>query len=453
MAGFDLKLANGQLVTSAGIFAADVGIRDGAIAAIGEWGSLAGAEEVVDLGGRVILPGGIDTHVHGGDPGAFDFAEVTRAAALGGVTTVVDMPIQIPNTTDAETFDAKLEVIGPKAHVDFALWATLAPGGAGAIPELKERGAVGIKLVMQRSVEGVMPLHGDGELVEAFDELRAAGLPAAIHAESQDMIAHLEEKLRREGRSDPRAFLDCHPPITELEAIHRALFLAHRAGARIHIAHCSLGEGVDMIDEARRSGQAVSVETCPHYLVLDDTIFDSRGVFAKLSPALRDRGEVEALWQRLREDKVDSLASDHVPYPLPFKEQGIWEAAAGSPGIQTMVPLILREGVKKSRITLPQLARLTSEGPARVAGLYPRKGSVRIGADADFAIFDMGRERPVTVEDQVGVEWTLYEGMQAIYPERVLVRGRSVVRGGVVVGQPGEGEFCVPERAHSPGVW
>jgi allantoinase len=449
MAGFDLKLVNGQLVTSAGVSAVDVGIRDGSIAAIGDWGSLVDAEEVVDLTGRVILPGGIDTHVHGGDPGAFDFGEVSRAAALGGVTTIVDMPIQIPNTTDAESFDAKLGVVAPKAHVDFALWATLAPGGAGAIPELKERGAVGIKLVMQRSVEGVMPLHGDGELVEAFAELQAADLPAAIHAESQDMIAHLEEKLKREGRNDPRAFLDCHPPITELEAIHRALFLARRAGARIHIAHCSIGEGVDMIDEARRSGQAVSVETCPHYLVLDDSIFDSRGVFAKLSPALRDRGEVEALWQRLREGKVDSLASDHVPYPLPFKELGIWEAAAGAPGIQTMFPLVLKEGVKKNRITLPQLARLMSEGPARVAGLYPKKGSASIGADADFAIFDLDRERPVMVEDQIGVEWTLYEGMQAIYPERVLVRGRSVVLDGAVVGKAGEGEFCVPERAAS----
>jgi allantoinase len=447
MAGLDLKLVNGRLVTSAGVHAVDVGIAEGSIAAIGTWGTLPDAEEIVDLTGRVILPGGIDTHVHGGDPGAFDFGEVSMAAALGGVTTIVDMPIQIPLTTDAATFEEKLAVIAPKAHVDFALWATLAPHGAGAVPELKERGAVGVKLVMQRSVEGVMPLHGDGEILEAFEALRVAGLPAAIHAESQDMIAHLEEKLQREGRSDPRAFLDCHPTITELEAIHRTLFLARRTGARIHIAHCSLGEGVDMVDEARRSGQAVSVETCPHYLTLDSSIFDRRGVFAKLSPALRDRSEVEALWRRLREGKIDNLASDHVPYPPAFKEGSIWEAAAGSPGIQTMFPLILREGVKKGRITLPQLVRVMSEGPARVAGLYPKKGSAAIGADADFAIFDLERERDVTVDDQVGVEWTLYEGMRAVYPERVLLRGRSLVHGGRVSGKRGDGEFCVPVAA------
>jgi dihydroorotase-like cyclic amidohydrolase len=199
-----------------------------------------------------------------------------------------------------------------------------------------------------------------------------------------------------------------------------------------------------MVDEARRNGQQVTLETCPHYLMLDSSIFDTRGVFAKLSPALRDRSEVEALWQRLREGKIDNLASDHVPYPLAFKELGIWEAAAGSPGIQTMFPLILREAVKKRRITLPQLVRVMSEGPARVAGLYPKKGSATIGADADFAIFDLDREQSVTVEDQIGVEWTLYEGMQAVYPERVLLRGQSVVIDGKLSGKRGDGEFCVP---------
>jgi dihydroorotase-like cyclic amidohydrolase len=189
------------------------------------------------------------------------------------------------------------------------------------------------------------------------------------------------------------------------------------------------------------------VETCPHYLTLDSSIFDRRGVFAKLSPALRDRGEVEALWQRLREGKIDNLASDHVPYPSVFKESDIWEAAAGIPGIQTMFPLILREGVKKGRITLPQLVRVMSEGPARVVGLYPKKGSASIGADADFAIFDLERERAVTVDDQIGVEWTLYEGMQAVYPERVMVRGRSVVLDGEVIGKRGDGEFCFPTAA------
>jgi allantoinase len=445
MSGFDLKLVNGRLATSAGVHCVDIGIRDGRIAAIGEWGMLPDAEEIVEAKDRVILPGGIDTHVHSGDPGGFDFSLTSRAAALGGVTTMVDMPIQIPSTTDVETFDLKLASIAPKATVDFALWATCAPGDLEAITPLRERGIVGFKLVMQRSVEGLMPLHTDGEILEALPEIHRAGLQTAVHAESQEMILYLEERLKREGRSDPRAFLDCHPVISELEAIHRVLFLAEWTGSRIHIAHCSIGEGIELIDRARRSGLAVTVETCPHYLVLDESLFDTRGVLAKLSPALRSRDQCEALWEAIRAGRIDSVASDHVPYPLVFKDRDIWEAAAGSPGIQTMFPLLVSEGIKKGRIDLPQLVRVMSEGPAQLVGLYPRKGSATVGADADFAVFDLSRESAVRLEDQVGLEWTLYEGMNVVYPERVMVRGRSVVRDGELIGKPGEGVFCVPE--------
>ena len=452
MAKLDLKLANGRLATSAGVHSVDIGIRAGKIAAIGEWGDLPDAEEVVDVANRVVMPGGIDTHVHSGDPGGFDSAHTFMAAALGGVTTIVDMPMQLPPTTDPETLDLKLDAIAPKATVDFALWATCKPEGTDVIEPLRDKGVVGFKLVMQRSVEGIMPLHRDGELLEALPLITRAGLQTSIHAESQDMIAHLEEKLKREGRTDPRAFLDCHPIITELEAIHRVLFIAEQTKSRMHLAHCSIAEGIDLVEQARNRGLRVTVETCPHYLVLDESIFDTKGVLAKLSPALRDRKHVELLWQRLRDGKIDNVASDHVPYPLVMKQGNIWEAAAGIPGIQTMFPILVYEGIKKGRISLPQLVRVMSEGPARVAGLYPRKGRALIGADADFAVFDLERERTVELEEQVGVEWTLYEGMKVVYPELVLLRGKAVVDGGTVVGDRGYGQLCSPERADSPCV-
>jgi allantoinase len=444
MAKLDLKLANGRLATTAGVHEVDIGIKAGKIAAIGEWGDLPDAEEVVDIANRVVMPGGIDTHVHAGDPGGFDSTNTFMAAALGGVTTIVDMPMQLPSTTDPETLDVKLDAIAPKAIVDFALWATCGPQGTDVIEPLRDKGVVGFKLVMQRSVEGIMPLHRDGELLEALPRITGAGLQTSVHAESQDMIVHLEEKLRREGRTDPRAFLDCHPVITELEAIHRLLFIAEQTKSRVHVAHCSIAEGIDLVEQARNRGLRVSVETCPHYLVLDESIFDTRGVLAKLSPALRDRKQVELLWQRLRYGKIDNVASDHVPYPLTFKQGDIWEAAAGIPGIQTMFPILVYEGIKKGRISLPQLVRVMSEGPARVAGLYPRKGSALIGADADFAVFDLERERTVELDEQVGVEWTLYQGMTVVYPDLVLLRGKPVVDGGKVVGDRGYGELCPP---------
>lgn len=459
MGRLDTKLVNGTLATSAGVLDADIGIAAGKIVCIGMRGSLPEADQAVDVTGKVVLPGGIDTHTHSGDPGADQlfgaeatmewdgFADTTQAAALGGVTTVVDMPFQLPPTTDPASFDVKVSSIGPKAYVDFALWGTCNPGDLSQILALKEKGVVGYKLVMQQSVAGLMPYHHDGALCEALEEIRKTGLTSTIHAESQDMIRTLEERLKARGRSDPRAFLDCHPPITELEAIHRALFIAKQLGARINIAHCSLSEGLDMVDRARKEGRNVTVESCPHYLVLDESVFDEKGTLAKLSPALRDRQNVERMWQKVREGKVDCMGSDHVAYPLVFKQGDIWQTMAGIPGVQTMIPLLVSEGVNRGRIDLPQLVKLTSEGPAKVCGLYPRKGSLQVGADGDLAVFDLEKEREVRLEEQYRVQWTLYEGKKAVYPDKVFVRGKRVVDGGRVVGQRGYGEFCSPAGA------
>jgi dihydroorotase (multifunctional complex type) len=409
---------------------------------------LSGAEEIIDVRDKIILPGGIDTHVHASDPGldrvGIDFGITTQAAALGGVTTIVDMPFQRPPTTDPESFDVKINSIRPKAYVDYALWATCKEDDLTNIEPLRKKGIVGYKLVMHQSVGGVMPYHHDGFLYDALQEIKKTGLVATIHAENQEMIHHLEKIFKEKGRNDPQVYLDIHPPISELEAIHRVLFLARDLGVRINIAHCSLSQGIDMINQARVEGQSVTVETCIHYLTLDSSIFETKGVQAKIAPALRDGKNVDALWERMREYKIDCVASDHVPYPLEFKKRDIWEAGAGSPGIQTMFPLLIFEGIKKDRINLPQLVRVMSEGPAKMCGLYPKKGSVQIGADADFAIFDLQVEREIKLEEQLGLEWTLYEGMKAVYPDLVLVRGKTVVKGGEMVGARGYGEFCSP---------
>ena len=463
MEGLDTKLVNGALATSEGVMEVDIGIAGGRIAAIGRPGSLPDASEVIDMEGKVVLPGGIDTHVHSGDPGADQmfgaamgaealkewdgFADTTQAAALGGVTTVVDMPFQFPTTTDPETFDAKLASISPRAYVDFALWVTCQPEDLSHIVPLKEKGIVGYKLVMQQSVAEFMPYHHDGALCEALEEIKKTGLTSTIHAESQEIIHTLEEKLKAEGRNDPRAFLDCHPPITELEAVNRALFIAKQLGARINIAHCSLAEGLDMVDRAKQEGVDVTVESCPHYFILDESIFDEKGTLAKLSPALRDRQNVDRMWEKVREGKVDCMGSDHIGYPLAFKQGDIWQSLAGIPGIQTMIPLLLGEGVNKGRMDLPELVKVTSEGPARVCSLYPRKGSAQIGADADLAVYDLKAVREVALEDQYKVEWSLYEGRRVVYPEKVLVRGKMVVDNGKVVGERGYGELSSPVRA------
>ena len=449
MAELDLKIVGGKLATATGVFDVDLGIRGGAIAAIGAWGDLPPASKVLDAKGRVVLPGGIDTHCHAGDPGfeafGIDFSLASRAAALGGVTTIIDMPVQIPLTADPESFDKKLASIQPKACVDFALWATSTSETLQDIPALKDKGVVGFKFYMHASVGGFTPYHDDGMIFEALREVAKTGLPAGMHCENQHIITHLEKKLESQGRNDILAFAEAHPVFAEVEAVNRALFMARELGARLHVVHCSTAHGVALIQAARKAGQAVTVETCPQYLVLDSSIFGKMGNFAKVAPPIRDRQNVKKMWQLLAEGQIDNVSSDHVPFPPEYKEgKAIWEAAAGAPVIQTLFPVLLAEGVNRGRITLPRLVRVMSEGPARTFGLYPKKGCATIGADADFVLFRLGDEKTIRAKDLVGTVWTLFEGMSAVYPETTILRGEVIAEQGEVVGQPGYGQMVAP---------
>lgn len=442
----DLKIVNGRVVTPQGVYDWGIGVKDGKIAAIGESAGLPEAGEVIDASGKVVLAGGVDTHVHAGDPGfPYGFDTATKTAAMGGVTTVVDMPVQFPLTVNGAAFDTKMEAIAPKAYVDFALWGTAMPNDLAAIDELAERGVVGFKFYVQGSVGELTPRTDDGVLVEAMEKVAGLGMVLGVHAESQEIIAHLENRLKEEGRNDPWAFIECHPPISELEGINRALYLGDYYGVKLHIFHCSIAPGVDMVHEARLAGQPVSVETCPHYLFLTENALKEHGNYAKISPALRDEENIEDMWKALRDGKLDNVASDHVAFTHDFKrDKTIWEAAAGAPGIQTMYPLLLAEGVNRGRITLPQLAKVMSEGAARMTGLYPRKGSIAVGADADFAIFDLEKETEVKLEDQIQVDFCLYEGLKAVYADKTVVRGKVVYDGSDFPAGAGYGEFTKP---------
>lgn len=441
---FELKIINGLLATLEEVAPRDIGVSEGKIAAIGLPGHLGEASDAIDATGKVILPGAVDTHCHSVDPGPSDrigFDTASQAAAAGGVTTIVDMPFQMPATFNRDTLQIKLESISPKAYVDFALWGTALAFDLSTISDLAGSGIVGYKFFMQSSVSMLPHLH-DGLLLDAFQLARETGLPVGVHAENNDMIAHLEESLKTKGRTDGMAFIESHPPITELEAIHRALFLAAHAGVPLHIFHCSLASGVKMVDAARKAGQSVTVETCPHYLVLEEKELERQGGFAKIAPPLRTRQNIETLWERVAAGEVDNVASDHCPYERVQKETpDIWETPAGAPGIQTLVPLLISNGVKPKRITLQRLVEVTAEGPARLCGLFPRKGACRVGADADFAIYDLSNERPIDEDALIGSEWTPFKGLAACFPQRTMVRGETVFLDGAVVGKKGHGEF------------
>jgi len=270
---FDVRIVNATVVTPEEVAPRDIGIRDGVIAAISLPGGILEAKETIDARGKTIFPGAVDIHCHSVDPGPSDvtgFDRCSMAAAAGGVTTIVDMPFQLPATFDAETLQVKLDSISPKAYVDFALWGTALSHDLNTIASLAKTGIVGYKFFMQSSVS-FLPHLDDGRLLHALEQVKETGLPVGVHAENNDMIAYLEEKLKSDGRTDGMAFIESHPPITELEAINRALFLAGSIGLPLHIFHCTLADGIEMVSATRASGRPVSVETCPHYLILDES--------------------------------------------------------------------------------------------------------------------------------------------------------------------------------------
>jgi allantoinase len=444
----DLRIINGQMATVEEVVPCDIGIRDGRVAAVTLPGQLPDAAETIDATGKIILPGAIDTHCHSIDPGPSDetgFDTCSQAAAAGGVTTIVDMPFQLPATFDPETLQIKLDSISPKTYVDFALWGTALAFDISTIANLADSGIVGYKFFMQSSVEVLPHLH-DGLLLEAFEHVRETGLPVGVHAENNDMVAHMEEKLKNQGRTDGMAFVESHPPITELEAMNRALYLAARTGVNLHIFHCTLAEGIAMVAANRAEGQPVTVETCPHYLVLDENELQRQGGFAKIAPPLRTRENIDMLWDMIAAGEVDNIASDHCPFSRNQKEGAdIWDVPAGAPGIQTLVPLLISQGVNESRITLPQLVWVIAEGPARLCGLYPRKGTCSVGSDADLMIVDLSDERSIEESLLIGSEWTPFTGITGCFPQRTLVRGKTVFADGKITGEPGYGKFIKRE--------
>ena len=390
-------VANGLVVTPDGTARGNLGIRDGRIAAISP-DPLQG-DETIDARGRVVLPGAVDLHVHFNEPGRTHWegwGPGSRAAAAGGVTTVVEMPLNaLPPTTTAAAFQAKVTAAQASSIVDFALWGGLITDNLSHLPALASAGVIGFKAFMCPTGTPEFTHVEDGILYEGLCRIRELGLFLGVHAESHWITQHNTERLQAQDRTDRRAWAEARPPAAELEAIQRALFLAARAGCRLHIVHMTLPDGAAMIQESKATGQAVTVETCAHYLTLTDDDLLRLGPVAKCAPPLRDRATQEGLWHDVLRGRIDCLTSDHSPCPTEDKTRGdedIWQAWGGITGVQTLVPLMLSEGVHRRGMTLPQFATLLSAAPAKIAGLWPRKGAIHIGADADLLIADMDRE-------------------------------------------------------------
>ena len=367
----DLVIRGGTVVLPTGQKPADIAITDGIITAIGS--EVSGGDEVIDATGLVVLPGVVDAHVHFNEPGRAEWEgweAGTRGAAAGGVTTVLEMPLNAhPPTTTAAAFDEKLAVASKKALVDFGLWGGLVPDNLAHLETLHQRGVVGFKAFMSES--GIDDFHRvpDGVLAIGLKVTARLNALVGVHAESQAM-------LETQGAPNPLAWCRARPAAAEVDAIRRLLVCMRGAGkgVRAHVVHVSCEAGLAEVDGARRKGVAISAETCPHYLAFTEEDFERIGPPLKCAPPIRDAATREALWEALLEGRVDLIGSDHSPCPAADKEKGkddIWQAWGGVAGIQATLPVLLTDGVHARGLSFERLAYLTATSPAQLFGLSP----------------------------------------------------------------------------------
>jgi allantoinase len=456
----EIVIRGGEVILPTGRASVDITVQGGTISAIGT--DLRTAADVIDARGLVVLPGLVDAHVHFNEPGRADWEgwdAGTRGAAAGGVTTVLEMPLNAhPPTISARDFDAKQAVASRKALVDYGLWGGLVDDNLAELAGLAARGVVGFKAFMSES--------GVDDFRRVTDGVLAAGLKAAarlgggvvigVHAESHEMVERLGAEIRAQRQIDRLAWCRARPPAAEVEAIRRLVSCVRGAGpgARAHVVHVSGAEGLAEVDAARERGLSVTAETCPHYLAFTEADFERVGPALKCAPPIRDAASRERLWAALLAGRVDLVGSDHSPCPAADKHKGehdVWQAWGGVAGIQGTLPVLLTEGVHARGLSLERVADLTATAPARLFGLYPRKGAIVVGADADFVLVDplrtwtFGREQ---LHTKSGISPYLGRTFRGAVV-RTIVRGRTVFADGEILGEPGWGRLVTPESRKS----
>jgi dihydropyrimidinase len=444
---YDLILRGGTLVTECDEQRADLAVADGKVAAILRAGE-GEARTVIDVAGKHVIPGVIDPHVHYGlGNGLSEWETETRSSAIGGVTTAFSFLMSgqgyVPMIEEA------VRTASETAHIDYGLHAVpCAPVHLAEMDSYVDLGITSFKYFTSfRGDEGAyLNVTGtdDGFLYEYLERIAgfAQGL-ACIHAENIEVVWRLRARLQAAGRDDLRAWDESRPASIEAEAAHRAMVYAREVGARLYLVHMSSQQSLDEIRDwrARHREAIVYAETCPHFLTHHKDM--PLGPIGKINPPLRSADEVEAVWRGLFDGTVDTIGSDHVARRKDKKAGSIWKSSAGFPGTGAILPVLLSEGVHKRGLPLTRVVALTSANPARALGIYPQKGNLRVGADADIAVIDLGLERRAGPETFASnADYSLYDGwVLRGWPIRTFVRGYEVARDGAVVGSPGYGKY------------
>lgn len=437
-AAADLVITGATVVTETATLKADLAVKDGLVLAIGAPGAMPDAAERLDAAGLHLLPGAIDVHVHFREPGYThkeDWATGTAAAAMGGVTTVFEMPNTSPPTGTPEALRLKQEA-AKKAHVDYGLYGLLAEDNIDQLEALIEGGVAAFKCFMGNTF-GNLPSPSTGAMLEGFEIVAKHGLRIALHAETASIMAWRGERLKAAGRRDPLVHLASRPAIVAIEAVARAAILAEWTGARIHVLHISSADELRPLREAKARGVDVTGETGPHYLLFDETAYDTLGSVIRVNPPIREKHHQDGLWAGLADGTIDMIATDHAPHdPAEKVKNDIWSADCGFPGVETQMSLMLTQ-VTAGRVALQDYVRLSSAAPAKAFGLYPRKGALLPGSDADITLVDLAREETIAAERlHSRGKITPFEGMRVRgVPVHTLVRGRFVMRDRALVAE------------------
>lgn len=465
-----LTIRNGIVVTPQGRYEADIECEDGRIVGLVEVGAAPRGSEDIDASGLLVFPGFIDPHVHSRDPGLTekeDFAHSTRAAAAGGITTLFEMPNAIPPVSDVAVFRERAEHHAAVAFVDFGLWAiSLGAENLGELPALVDEGVIGIKLfwgyalhretkqlvynLADEPPENLILPPGNGDVFDLFKQVARAGGLLAAHCEDREVIEAAQRSLDG-AMEEYEDFLAGRPDTAEAATVALGAEFARATGCRFHVVHTSSARGVKIIRAAQRDGVSISAETCPQYLTLTDESYPSVGALMKVYPPIRKAEDREELWEGVRDGTIMSLGSDHAPHTTEQKQGDLATAPAGAVGVETLVPVLLNE-VSEGRISPEQLAWTLSEGTARLYGIYPQKGAILPGSDADFTIVDPEAEWTIRNEDLHSKHplspWNGLKGRGAA--KLGVVRGRVVMRDGAPVGEP-QGCLVRPERTQGQG--
>ncbi len=448
---YDLVIRDGLVVTGSGRYRADLAATDGVFTAIASPGEIdPRAAEVYDASGKVVIPGVIDGHVHFRQPGLEykeDFTTGSRAAVHGGVTMVCDMPNTIPPTSTAERFAEKRGLADGAVYCDVGLYGLIGQENLDDLVPLIESGVVAFKCFLGETI-GKIPPPGDGVLVDALRKIVPYGVRVCFHAENDEILQHGIRKEKAAGRTDHLAHVDSRPILCELEAIDRVGLFAGETGAKVHISHLSSLDGLRHIEKWRARGVDMTTETAAHYCFLSAEEMAELGARMRMNPPVRYAGHGPGLLAALVDGRIDAIATDHSPHVKEEKlKDNCWDAISGFAGVEVSLRLFLTYAVATGKMSLEQLVRATSEGPARVWGLHPRKGAIALGSDADLTILDLDAAGIIDEEQLHGKNnVTPFHGRptkgKAV---ATVVRGRFVMRDGELEGSP-RGRVVVPVR-------